>query len=53
MGAMNESLPSVAPFPRKPVNSWARCVGGLASDDNGCVPRLREAEATLLTNGGF
>ncbi|KIK18423.1 hypothetical protein PISMIDRAFT_684184, partial [Pisolithus microcarpus 441] len=50
MGAMNESLPSVTPFPPKSVNSRARCVGALASDDNGYVPRLREAEAILLTD---
>ncbi|KIK14712.1 hypothetical protein PISMIDRAFT_687761 [Pisolithus microcarpus 441] len=50
---MNESLPSVVPFLSKSLNSRARCVAGLASDDHGYVPRLRETEAILLTNGCF
>lgn len=32
-----------------PPNARARCIGGLASGDDGYAPRLREAKATLLT----
>lgn len=53
IGAMNESLPSVVPFLSKSLNSRARCVAGLASDDHGYVPRLRGVDAILLTVDGF